>query len=1089
MLNDVQKFLVGSARHASEFNHRLIGTRPLEAPQFKSATSGFRISKRSWDRIRAIARWPKVLPSHLARRLVVKSRRRVRRMLAAAIRRRQRNQHAMMLRTGAEAGEASSRLGLLALEPRIVFDAAATATAEVAADQVAEQQAQDAVATSSDGGGDTGATDSSSDALLADGQTTEQSGFYDQTAGLDFDAFDAAMPVTAVHEIAFVDGSVENASELIAALPSTVEIIMLDPSRDGVEQIASILDGMENLDAIHILSHGSEGSLSLGSATLDATSMQGEYIDELAIIGHALSADGDILIYGCDFTTGDKGLQAAMILGGITGADIAASIDPTGSADLGGDWDLETNIGTIDETAFDVSVWYGLLAAPVANADGPVSMVGGVERTIDVLANDTDADGNTRTITGIKDLAHPNAAALSIATGQTITLASGTTITLNADKTLAVTMHPDVTSQEVFQYVISDGTGSTATGNVTIIRDTDGDGIMDAVDTDDDNAGISDAREGLSTSRLDFAVADGLAALAGETKTQTYGTTNPDVTFELTMHADMGSVVAYANGPSFIGRNPDGDKSSIVLTLSGMTSTSQQNTVNIKFSDAVQNVSFVYADIDGGNGISNETVTFIGKLNGVTRILTPSEVQLLADTAPMQDGNTLSGEDAGPSNAVRITFKEKIDELQIIAGITSDNLNTSTAQALFDLKFEHEKPGDTDGDGVADHLDIDSDNDGITDTNETVNTDGLSAATAFQDLGMAGTVSTPGLYYFNVDGHAFKTYVDGNGYILTAIDFGDGPGALPQTSNLTNLSRGILDPASLSALSGATEIRISSSNGAIDATSKDVELISRVASNTSLKYSGTADNFMNDFWIGTGAANLTADGAASTLGSSLDQNIFHASGNSASFIWVPGSNYQRTLFTDGEILSTQALYLWVKAPTSPTRVDVKSDADVYANRVDIDSDNDGITDNIEAQTTAGYIAPSGMPGAGFTDTDHDGLDDNYDANISLFSQTTSVGLIPVDTDSDGKADYIDTDSDNDGLLDIAERGDGQPKSVTSLTDTDRDGLLDLFEAGTINDGFDVNDSNRADTTLSLNLASDPFLAADGSDATPLIKDA
>ena len=65
-----------------------------------------------------------------------------------------------------------------------------------------------------------------------------------------------------------------------------------------------------------------------------------------------------------------------------------------------------------------------------------------------------------------------------------------------------------------------------------------------------------------------------------------------------------------------------------------------------------------------------------------------------------------------------------------------------------------------------------------------------------------------------------------------------------------------------------------------------------------------------------------------------------------------------------------------------------TDTDGITNRLDLDSDNDGIPDNIEAQTTLGYIAP-GV----FTDIDSDGLNDVYDANTSDAS-TASVGLTP-----------------------------------------------------------------------------------------------
>ncbi len=119
------------------------------------------------------------------------------------------------------------------------------------------------------------------------------------------------------------------------------------------------------------------------------------------------------------------------------------------------------------------------------------------------------------------------------------------------------------------------------------------------------------------------------------------------------------------------------------------------------------------------------------------------------------------------------------------------------------------------------------------------------------------------------------------------------------------------------------------------------------------------------------------------------------------------------------------------------------DGDGIINSLDIDSDNDGITDNVEAQATNAYIAPSG------NDSDGDGLDDAYEG-------AGDAGLTPVDSDNDGTADYRDTDSDDDGILDIAERGDGGPTTNASFEDADGDGLDDDFDAVS---GHDVNDDD------------------------------
>ncbi|MDG1570689.1 hypothetical protein OZ410_00040, partial [Robiginitalea sp. M366] len=124
---------------------------------------------------------------------------------------------------------------------------------------------------------------------------------------------------------------------------------------------------------------------------------------------------------------------------------------------------------------------------------------------------------------------------------------------------------------------------------------------------------------------------------------------------------------------------------------------------------------------------------------------------------------------------------------------------------------------------------------------------------------------------------------------------------------------------------------------------------------------------------------------------------------------------------------------------------IDTDGDGLPDFRDIDSDNDGIPDNVEGQPTDGYIPPSG------TDTDGDGLDDAYEPD----------GVTPEDTDGDGTPDYLDQDSDNDTVPDNNEGNDfnfdGEPDWTYTGTDTDGDGLDDGYEGSDVNDGYDVND--------------------------------
>ncbi len=93
-----------------------------------------------------------------------------------------------------------------------------------------------------------------------------------------------------------------------------------------------------------------------------------------------------------------------------------------------------------------------------------------------------------------------------------------------------------------------------------------------------------------------------------------------------------------------------------------------------------------------------------------------------------------------------------------------------------------------------------------------------------------------------------------------------------------------------------------------------------------------------------------------------------------------------------------------------------SDGDGIIDSLDLDSDNDGIPDNVEAQSSTTYVAPA------LADNDNDGLDDAYDNDDGNTNEDASGGLVPVNTDGTDLPDYLDLDSDNDGVFDIVESG-------------------------------------------------------------------
>ena len=145
-----------------------------------------------------------------------------------------------------------------------------------------------------------------------------------------------------------------------------------------------------------------------------------------------------------------------------------------------------------------------------------------------------------------------------------------------------------------------------------------------------------------------------------------------------------------------------------------------------------------------------------------------------------------------------------------------------------------------------------------------------------------------------------------------------------------------------------------------------------------------------------------------------------------------------------------------------------SDGDGASNYLDIDSDNDGIPDTVEADLDV------------LADADSDQINDVYDVDVTMGTDANGDGVddavTPTNTDADPLPDYLDLDTDNDSLLDVVEGGgadaDGNgiiddlgntEGSLTMPTDTDMDGIGDWREIDSDNDGTnDIDGSGFED---------------------------
>jgi glucose/arabinose dehydrogenase len=152
-----------------------------------------------------------------------------------------------------------------------------------------------------------------------------------------------------------IDSTVKNYQDL-AAGTFAGDVVLLDATRDGLTQISEVLADRSGLTSLHIVSHGSAGSVQLGNATIDLTALT-THSSELQHWATALTANADILLYGCDIAAGEAGKAFIQQLSQLTGADIAASSDRTGNANLSGNWVLEQRTGAIESgLAFTDSV-------------------------------------------------------------------------------------------------------------------------------------------------------------------------------------------------------------------------------------------------------------------------------------------------------------------------------------------------------------------------------------------------------------------------------------------------------------------------------------------------------------------------------------------------------------------------------------------------------------------------------------------------------------------------------------------------------------------------------------------------------------
>ena len=538
-----------------------------------------------------------------------------------------------------------------------------------------------------------------------------------------------------------------------------------------------------------------------------------------------------------------------------------------------------------------------------------------------------------------------------------------------------------------------------------VFVDSDGDGILDHLDSDSDNDGILDGVEG-----------------NGDTD---------------------------GNGiPDYLDTDSDGDSIDDAIEVGA----DPANPVDTD-GDGIPD----FQDLDSdGNGIADADEIGPDPLNPVDTDGdgTPDHLDLDADGDGIPDANEIGSDPLNPVD----TDGDDIPDYQ---EIDSDGDGISDANEIGPDPFN---PVDTDGDGTPDHLDLDADGDGIPDADEAgtdplnpLDTDGdgipdfMETDSDGDGIADADEIGPDPLNPVDTDGDGIPDSLD------TDSDNDGVPDAQERTEDTDNddvpdyLDQDADNDGIPDLLEGTNDTDGDGIPDYLDLDSDNDGIADLVeAGGTDTDADGRVDDFLdsNTDGIDDGVQALPlplsdtdGDGIEDYLDLDADNDGVPDTRESANAsLDANGSGSIDNIVDDNDDG-------WSDNAAGSTPLD--TDNDGVLNHLDLDSDGDGVSDLSEA---GGIDANADGVIDGWEDADNDGIPDNVDTDQ----------LSASDTDGDGIADFADadflfeTDSDGDGIVDrfdldpfsngLARRPSGELFISPDLPDTDGDGTPDLQQA-------------------------------------------
>jgi hypothetical protein len=470
-------------------------------------------------------------------------------------------------------------------------------------------------------------------------------------------------PNQSSRSLLFVDGGVADYQMLLAGVSSGTEMHLLDSSQDAVTQITNTLLGRNGISSLHIVSHGEAGGLDFGTGKLNLSDLP-DYAAQLQSWGKALTDDADILLYGCNVAQGELGQAFTSILSQLTGADVAASDDLTGSAALGGDWMLEYQTGSIEAgLAFSESVRESYThILPSFTAASPVA-VGSNPRSVAI--GDFNGDGKADIVA-----ANDGSNTVSVSLGDGLGGFSGTTTVAVGSKPLSVAIgdlngdgKADIVAANFSSntvsvllnaapsatLVITDAPVNiapvvTVSGTPLAYTENDPARLIDSTATvaDSDSANFDTGTLTVNFS-ANGTVDDRLAINNQGTSTGQIGVSGSNVTYEgTTISTFTGGVGATPLVVTFNSNSSPAAAQALLRNLAYSNVSDAPSTVD-------RTVSLVLTDGDGGtSATANKTIT-VAAVNDAPTVTAPAAIAVSEDTTTTLTGISFADVDAGNS--------------------------------------------------------------------------------------------------------------------------------------------------------------------------------------------------------------------------------------------------------------------------------------------------------------------------------------------------------------------------------------------------------------------------------------------------------